>query len=96
VFSPNTDPADVYFDYTSDGSGLIITTNADMADGVQHTGVVIENFFMGDQYVVEELVVANNQYFDLTQFMPAPVPVPLNGGTEPATHFGDVDFIGLV
>lgn len=52
-----------------DGNDLKITTAVDFADDVMDSGVVIEDFFLGGNNVVEFLVDENQQAFDLTIFL---------------------------
>jgi len=74
-FDNVTNEADVYFGYTPDGTGLIVTTHQDMEDNTQGYGFIVEKFFLGSQYVVEGLYLDDGlPPIDLTQFLPAATP----------------------
>lgn len=49
-----------------DQNNLIVTTNADIADGVPNEGVLIEGFFNGGSHVIEQLLTSDNMLIDLT------------------------------
>ncbi|NKJ38683.1 calcium-binding protein [Rhizobium sp. SG570] len=55
------------------GDNLRIFSQADAADGTLSSSVVIENFFLGGHYVVENLAVANGTgpIYDLTSLLAA-------------------------
>ena len=51
------------------GDNLVITTKVDYADGVADSGVVIEDFFLGGNNVIEFLVDETQGAFDLTTLL---------------------------
>ena len=50
-------------------NNLYITTYTDMADGVMDAGVVIENFFLGGNNVIEQLITSDNHTIYLTDYL---------------------------
>lgn len=66
----------LYFGYNASqlylfqsGNDFLITTIADASDGVMNEGVVIQDFFLGGNNVVEYLQTADNGVYDLTQVL---------------------------
>jgi len=60
--------ADIRF-YRS-GDDMWVTDVADVADGVMDTGVILEDFFLGGNNVIERVYGGDNYYYDMTQFLP--------------------------
>lgn len=48
---------------------LYISTHADISDGYFDEGLVVENFFLNGNYVVELLITSDNVNVDLTIFL---------------------------
>lgn len=54
---------------TQSGNNLLITTNADAADGTMDSGIVIEDFFLGGNNVIEEIITSDNYVIDTTGWL---------------------------
>lgn len=50
-------------------NNLYITSSTDWADGVMNEGIIIEDFFLGGDYVIERLETSNFVNIDLTDFL---------------------------
>lgn len=50
-------------------NNLYITSVADFADGVIDEGVIIENFYLGGDFVVEILITNDGFQVDMSQFL---------------------------
>ncbi|SMC76493.1 hypothetical protein SAMN06297251_107150 [Fulvimarina manganoxydans] len=51
------------------GNDLLVTTANEMADGIFDDGVIIADFFLGGDHVVETLLTSDNMQYDLTVFL---------------------------
>ena len=51
---------------TQSGNNLLITTNA---DGTMDSGIVIEDFFLGGNNVIEEIITSDNYVIDTTGWL---------------------------
>ena len=51
------------------GDDLVISTKDDAADGSLTSGVILDDFFLGGNNVIEKLQTSDNLVFDLTQFL---------------------------
>ena len=57
--------------YTQIGNSLILLSIADFSDGVINDGVMIQDFFLAGNNVIELLGAANNYLYDLIFFVMA-------------------------
>ncbi|KZN59308.1 hypothetical protein N473_03875 [Pseudoalteromonas luteoviolacea CPMOR-1] len=54
---------------TRNGNNLMVTTKADAEDGQQNTGVIIEDFFLGGNNVVEKILTSDGYEIDTTVWL---------------------------
>lgn len=57
--------ADIYIGYIPGDNNLYVTTNADLADGQMDEGVIIEDFFLGGNNVIETIITSDNHTIHL-------------------------------
>lgn len=74
-----------------DGNNLLVTDQFDMGDGVFSDGVVIEDFFLGGDNVVEYVVGGDGVGYDLQQFLGMTMSSPHPNSVETVLEASSTD-----